>query len=140
MKQEGLTRSIGVSNFNKRHIESLSLAGLEVQAVNQIELHPWNQWKLVADYCKEKNIVLMAYCPLAQGDYFGTPKCAIIDQLAQKHKKTAAQILLRWSVQSGFIPIPKSSNGERIKENGGVFGWTLSDEDMEVIGDLEEQG
>ena len=140
LRDEGLVRTIGVSNYNIQHMEALRAAGLELPTVNQFELHPWNQYKSVVKYCREKNITVMGYCPLARGQYFGTPKCANIDQLAERYEKTPAQILLKWSVQSGFVTIPKSSNEGRIKENADVFDWVLSDEDMEMLNGMDEQG
>lgn len=139
LKDEGLTKSIGVSNFNIQHIEALCASGLEIPAVDQFELHPWNQYKSTVKYCKEKKIAVMGYCPLARGHFFNSDKCALIKNFSKKYKKTKAQILLKWAVQSGFITIPKSGNSDRIRENGSIFGWMLSDQDMSVIDNMDEQ-
>ena len=139
LKQEGLTKSIGVSNYNIQHLEALIATGMEAPSVNQFELHPWNQHKPTVKYCREKNIAVMGYCPLARGQLFGDGKYPVIDKLSKTYKQTKAQIILRWAVQSGFITIPKSENKERIKENGGLFGWTLSKDDMNLIDNLDEQ-
>jgi len=139
LKEQGLTKSIGVSNFNIQHLEAMRAAGLEIPAVNQFELHPWNQYKETVRYCRENNIAVMGYCPLARGHFFDSNKCTMIDNLSETYKKTRAQILLKWAVQSGFITIPKSENKERIKENGSIFGWTLSEEDMSGINSLDEK-
>jgi len=139
LKEEGLVKSIGVSNFNIQHLEALCATGLEIPAVDQFELHPWNQCKETVKYCKEKNIAIMGYCPLVRGRLFNTPRCNTIDNLSKSYKKTKAQILLKWAVQSGFITIPKSGNTERIKENGSIFGWMISDADMSLIDNLDEQ-
>ena len=92
LKGEGLTRSIGVSNYNIHHVERLLAEGLELPAVNQFELHPWNQYPGPVRYCREKGITVMGYCPLARCQYFDTPKCAHVDVLCEKYGKTRAQV------------------------------------------------
>jgi len=140
LQDEGLAKNIGVSNFNIHHMEGLSQAGLKTPDVNQFELHPWNQYKDVVKYCREKGIVVMGYCPLARCKYFGTPRCALVEQLSEKYKKTNAQILLRWSLQSGFVTIPKSSNSDRIAENADIFHWCICESDMKLMDELDEEG
>ena len=81
----------------------------------------------------------MGYCPLARCRKFEQGAYPTIDNLAAKYNKTKAQIVLRWAVQSGFITIPKSSNEGRLKENAALFDWTLLDEEMRQIDDLDEQ-
>jgi len=139
LKEEGLTKSIGVSNFNIQHLEPLLATGLEVPAVKQFEFHPWNQHKPTVKYCREKNIAVMGYCPLARGQLFDDGKYPIIDKLSTAYRRTKAQIVLRWAVQSGIITIPKSEKAARIKENCGLFDWTLSDDDMILMENMDQK-
>jgi len=139
LKAAGLTRSIGVSNFNVQHIQPLIDAGLEVPAVDQFELHPWNQHKDTVSYCRELKIAPMGYCPLARCRKFEDGKYPVVDQVAKKYNKTKAQVVLRWAVQSGFITIPKSEKPERIHENAELFDWFISEEEMTQINDLDER-
>lgn len=136
LKEDGLAKSIGVSNFNIQHLEAFSANGLERPAVDQFELHPWNQYKNTVKYCRDNGITVMGYCPLARGQ---KEKSELIEQLCEKYDKSRAQILLKWAVQSKFITIPKSANKDRIKENADIFSWTLVDTDMDLIAGLDEQ-
>eukprot|EP00878_Enallax_costatus_P037600 GHUV01042485.1.p1 GENE.GHUV01042485.1~~GHUV01042485.1.p1 ORF type:complete len:238 (+),score=84.08 GHUV01042485.1:346-1059(+) len=126
-QQQGLLRSIGVSNFGIPHLEKLAQSSRITPAVNQIELHPWLQWRKEVEYCNSKGIILEAYSPLAKASKLSDPK--LVD-LAQKVNKTPAQMLLRWSLQKGFVVLPKSTNPERQKANADVGGWELSNADM----------
>ena len=103
-------------------------------SVNQIELHPWNQQKEITAYCKQEGITVQAYSPLTRGKNLGDP---VIGQVAKKHDKTAAQVVLRWVLQQGFIVIPKSENPARIRENASIFDFELDEEDLVVISKLD---
>lgn len=129
-QKEGLIRSIGVSNFGVQHLKGLMAAGCPKPTVNQIELHPWQQKRDIVQFCREQGITVMGYSPLAKGTHLGDDT---LKQLAEQYSKTPAQIMIRWSVQNGFITIPKSSNPERIKENADVFNWSLRKEDMKPL-------
>lgn len=133
----GKARAIGVSNFSPAHIEDLmSQPGVHtLPAVNQIELHPWNQQRVIREYCARKNIIVTAYSPLTQGQRLGDK---VIGGIARKVGKTPAQVVLRWCLQVGVVVIPKSDREERIVENKGLFGWELDGEDMEAIDGLDE--
>ena len=133
---EGKVKSIGVSNFTPAHFKSLMESeGVTVKpSVNQIELHPWNQQKEIVAYCKQEGIAVQAYSPLTRGKNLGDP---VIAQVAKKHGKTAAQIVLRWVMQQGFIVIPKSENPARIRENASIFDFELDEEDLAVISKLD---
>ncbi|KIX97472.1 uncharacterized protein Z520_06924 [Fonsecaea multimorphosa CBS 102226] len=135
--ERGLVKSIGVSNWAPKHIEQLMAEeGVYIEPVcNQIELHPWNQQRQLVRYCQAKGIVVVAYSPLTQGRRLNDPT---IVSLANKYGRTPAQIVLRWGLQKGFVVIPKSDREERIVENKGVFGWEISEDDMEVIDALDE--
>ncbi|CAF1379990.1 unnamed protein product [Adineta steineri] len=132
LQKEGKIRSIGVSNFGVEHLEWLKQAGF-VPAVNQIELHPWWQNEDIVNYCRTNNIAIEGYSPLGKSRFLDDP---YLIKLSQKYNKTPAQILIRWSLQNGFITIPKTTSGiERLKENMDVFDFKLSDEDMKDIAD-----
>lgn len=135
--KSGKAKAIGVSNWSPEHIDDL-MAHSDVDilpAVNQIEFHPWNQQRVIMDYCRSKGIVVTAYSPLTQGKRLGDP---VIKKIAEKHGKTAAQIVLRWCLQMGISIIPKSDRDARIAENSDVFGWSLDSEDMSEIEKLDE--
>ncbi|EXJ89662.1 hypothetical protein A1O3_02729 [Capronia epimyces CBS 606.96] len=133
----GLVKSIGVSNWAPKHIEQLlGEGGVYIEPVcNQIELHPWNQQKMLQAYCKERHIVVVAYSPLTQGRRLNDET---IVGLAKKYGRTPAQVVLRWGVQKGFVVVPKTDKEERTIENKQIFGWTLSKEDCDVIDGLDE--
>ncbi len=131
--KQGRARSIGVSNFEIRHLEELASVSDITPAVNQIEFHPyWYQKKLV-EYCQSKGIVVQAYAPLARGAYLDDDVICI---LATKYGKTPAQIGLRWILQKGVAVIPKSTQEERIISNGDIFDFVLEDEDVDAIDQL----
>jgi len=132
LQKEGKIRSIGVSNFGVQHLKWLKQAGF-VPAVNQIELHPWWPNEDIVDYCRTNNIAIMGYSPLGKGHFLHDP---YLIKLGQRYRKTPAQILIRWSIQNGFITIPKTTSGiERLKENMDVFNFVLTDEDMKGLAD-----
>ena len=108
--------------------------GLEKPAVNQIELHPWQQKPDIVKYCLEHDITVMGYSPLAKGQKV---QDKTVCQIAEKLSKTPAQILIRWSVQHGFITIPKTSQKDRLASNADVFNWSIPDEDMKVLVSLK---
>lgn len=102
----------------------------------QIECHPFFAQPALRAKCASHNILVQAYCPLARGNYYGD---STLSRIASRSGKTEAQVMLRWSLQSGMIPLPKSSNLGRQKENWDAFagGWELSEEDMEELGKLD---
>ncbi len=129
-------RAIGVSNFKPHHLEELLKEAETVPAVNQIELHPLFQQKETHAYCVEHGIVVESYSPLMQaGEALEHP---VIANLAEKYGRSAAQVILRWHVQSGFIVIPKSANPERIRENFALFDFELSADDMRTIDGMDQ--
>lgn len=132
--QGGHVRSIGVSNYMPRHLEEL-LAGCAIKpAVNQIELHPWLSQVELRDYCAKHGICVEAYSPLAHGQKVADVS---LEPLAAKHGKSIAQILLRWSIQSGNIVLVKSVSPNRIAENFAVFDFELSASDMQLLDGLD---
>ena len=133
LKREGYTTEIGVSNFNIHHLEGISSAGGAMPDVNQIEHHPWHQQRSIVEFCVQRNISVMGYCPLARMKL----KSKTVDKIAAKYHKTAGQVLLRWSIQKNIITIPKSTTPERILENIKIFDFLLSQDEMEMINRLE---
>jgi diketogulonate reductase-like aldo/keto reductase len=135
IQKEGRSRSIGVSNFAPRHLKELLVEGSEHPVVNQIELSPYLQQKTIYSFCREENVHLTGYCPLARGERFADPKLC---QLAKETNKSAAQVMIRWALQRGHTVIPKSVRPERIKENANVFDFNLNQEQMKVLDGLEQ--
>ncbi|EIW77499.1 Aldo keto reductase [Coniophora puteana RWD-64-598 SS2] len=136
-KRKGLVRSVGVSNYGPKHIEEIREAGLELPAVNQVELHPLDQQKPIVEYCKKHNILVQAYTPLLRFNFSGD-KNGVIQSVADKLQVTAAQVLVRWSLQHDFVPLPKSEHEERIKVNAQVYGWEIPAEDMARLDALDK--
>ncbi|MEV0844723.1 aldo/keto reductase [Streptomyces sp. NPDC049954] len=133
---DGRARSIGVSNFLPKHLERLIDATSVVPALNQIELHPQLQQGESRAFHTERGIATEAWSPLGQGK--GLLEVPALVAIAQKHGRTAAQVVLRWHLQLGNVVIPKSVTPARIKENFDVFSFELDDEDMAAIGALDE--
>lgn len=134
LQKEGLVRSIGVSNFQIRHLRDIIEDTGVVPVVNQVELHPLNSQKELLQYAREHNIVLEAWSPLMQGN-LDQP---VLAKIAEKYGKSVAQIVLRWDLQNGVIVIPKSVKEHRIRENANIFDFELSAEDMAAIDELNE--
>ena len=134
--KEGRAKSIGVSNFEVEHLERL-LSECDVKpAVNQVECHPYFQQKDLKAFCKKHDIRLEAWGPLMQGG--AALEDPIIEAIAAKHGKSAAQVILRWHLQEGTIAIPKSVTPDRIRENFQVFDFELSEEEMKQMSDLDK--
>ena len=132
--EAGKIRAIGISNFRPHHIEALLKTAKIVPMVNQIRLCPGETADETVAYCRERGILLEAYSPLGTGRIFEVPE---MRELAQKYGRTVAQICIRWSLQRGYLPLPKSVTPSRIAENLGVFDFELSDADVQRIADLK---
>lgn len=129
--KSGRAKSIGVSNFHKHHIEKIIDATGVVPHMNQVERHPLFQQKELADYCKSIGMIMTAYSPLGSGRLEEiAPK---VQPLADKHGKSAAQIILRWHFQTGWVLIPKSINPARVIENAQIFDFELDEADMNTM-------
>lgn len=131
----GRALSIGVSNFEIRHLEELKKVSGIVPAVNQIECHPLCYPKELIDYCQSSGIQVQAYAPLARGAYLDNDVMCV---LGTKYGRTPAQIGLRWAVQKNISVIPKSVNPERIASNGNIFDFCIEQEDMDIIDTLNQ--
>lgn len=141
-QEEGKVRSIGVSNFGVHHLNELEgfIRELEIErggkgkggviSVGQYELHPWLARPEIVGWLRGRKVVIEAYSPLVKGQKMGDP---ILEGIAKKHGKSPAQVLIRWSLQMGFVPLPKSETLTRIEGNADVFGWELDDEDMKKL-------
>ncbi|GHJ85316.1 hypothetical protein NliqN6_1718 [Naganishia liquefaciens] len=135
-KEYGWVKSIGVSNYGVKHIgEFTQQAGAEVPVLNQLDNHPFMRRPEIVAACEKQGILIEAWGPLVRGQRFNHPT---ITSLATKHAKTPAQVLLRWSIQHGFIAIPKSVSQARIQENAQIFDFELDAEDMKQMDALDE--
>lgn len=134
LQKQGVIRSIGVSNFTVANLQRIIDETGVVPTVNQIELHPWLPQEELRAFHAEHGIVTEAWSPLGQGK--GLLESPELNQIAQKHGRTPAQVVLRWHLDLGIVAIPKSVTPSRIRENLDVFGFELDFEDMEAIAKL----
>lgn len=139
--EAGKVRSIGVSNYGVQHLNELEAYIKELEAqrgpgkggvisVGQWEIHPWLTRNDIVTWCNERKIAVEAYCPIVRGQRMDEPK---VVELAKKHGKTGAQVLLRWSLQRGLVPLVKSVTPSRIEENAGCFDFELTDAEMDEL-------
>ncbi len=131
---DGRSRSIGVSNFKRAHLQRLFDETDVVPAVNQIELHPRLPQEDMRAFHEEHGIVTQAWSPIGQGQ--GLLDDPVIGELASAHGRTPAQVVIRWHLQLGNNVFPKSANVQRIRENFDVFGFELGDDDMRKLATL----
>jgi 2,5-diketo-D-gluconate reductase A len=131
---DGRTRAIGVSNFQPDHLRRLVDKSNTVPAVNQIELHPELQQAELRALHDELGIVTESWSPLARGALLDSP---VLAELAAKHGRTVAQVILRWHIQLGLVAIPRSVTPSRIRENIDIFDFSLDDEDLARIAGME---
>lgn len=134
LRDEGLVKSIGVSNFNTEHLQALLDETGVLPVVNQIELHPRFQQPELRRYHADNDIVTEAWSPLARGSLQNDPTLAAI---AARLQRSVAQVILRWHLQLGHMVIPKSTRPGRLRENLAVFDFQLSEEDMAAIARLD---
>ncbi|MEV8025381.1 aldo/keto reductase [Microbacterium sp. NPDC080220] len=135
-KADGLTRSIGVSNFHQPHLQRLLDETDTVPAVNQIELHPAFAQRELRAFQEPKGIHTESWGPLGQGKYDLFGEKAVADA-AEAHGVSPAQVVIRWHLQEGLIVFPKSSTPERIRTNFDVFGFELTSDEVEAINALD---
>lgn len=129
--KDGRVRAIGVCNFTIEHLERLLKECEVVPVVNQVERHPYFQQKELKKFCESHEIYLEAWSPLMTGG--AVLQDELIIELAKKYRKTPAQIILRWQLDSDVIVIPKSVTPSRIEENFNIFDFSLTEEDMKKI-------
>lgn len=140
--KRGKVRSLGVSNFNSQQLDRLISAANIKPVVNQVECNPnLNQRKLI-EFAKARNVTIVAYSPLGRPHSAGDRNIAIknpkVLELAEKYKKNAGQIVLRFAYQNGVIPIPKSTNKERLRGNIDIFDFNLTNDEMELLNSLND--
>jgi 2,5-diketo-D-gluconate reductase A len=133
-KADGRARSIGVSNFQRDHLERLAAGADTVPAVNQVELHPYFQNREVKSYDDEHGIATEAWAPIARGDVLDD---GVVEEIAQRLDRTPAQVVLRWQIEHGNIVFPKSVTPDRIRENFQIFDFELESADVERIDELD---
>lgn len=132
--EEGKIKAIGVSNFRKHHLKELLKTSKIIPTVNQIRLCPGDTPEDLIQFCTGKGILLQGYSPLGTGKIFEVPEMI---EIAKKYNTTVASVSLKWSIQRGFLPLPKSVTPERIKSNVEFFEINLSEEDIAVINSLD---
>ena len=132
--RSGRTKAIGVSNFTPKHLRELMAHANITPAVNQIEFHPsiYSEQKPIVDFCEQQGIVVQGYCPLMHG-HMDSP---VVREVCQRTGRPAAQVLLRWSVQHGVVPLPRSDNPEHIASNIAIDGFELKPQDMSMLDQL----
>jgi 2,5-diketo-D-gluconate reductase A len=128
-------RAIGVSNFQVAHLERLAAETGTMPAVNQIELHPLLEQAELRRYHQEHGIVTEAWSPLAKAEVLDHP---LLVELAERHVRTPAQVVLRWHLQLGNVVFPKSISPERMSQNIDVFDFALDEQDMDAIAGLDK--
>ncbi|HDR6264182.1 TPA: aldo/keto reductase [Bacillus cereus] len=133
--KEKRVRAIGVSNFQIHHLQDVMKDAEIKPMINQVEYHPRLTQKELQAFCKEQGIQMEAWSPLMQGQLLDNET---LQEIAEKHGKTTAQVILRWDLQNGVITIPKSTKEHRIIANADVFNFELTKEDMEKIDALNQ--
>lgn len=140
--EAGKIRSIGISNYGVHHLDELERHITELEAerggkgkggvvsVAQHEVHPWCARGDVAAWCAKRGVVFEAYCPVVRGQRFDEPS---VRKLADKYGKTPAQILIRWSLQKGYVPLPKSVTPSRIVENAEIYDFELTQAEVDEL-------
>jgi len=136
-QKTGLIRSIGVSNFLPEHIDRLEEETGVLPVVNQIEMHPYYNQEKQREYHQSKGIVTQAWSPIGRASEVMNDSLFV--QLAEKYSKSVAQIILRWHIQLGVVPIPKSGNAKRQLENISLFDFSLEQDDMAKINGLTKE-
>ena len=135
-KRDGRARHVGVANFNIALLDEAIRLCPEPLVTLQAEFHPYLDQSTVLDACRRRGMVLTGYCPLGRGRLIDDPT---VGEIARARSRSVAQIALRWAVQRGVAPIPRSSNPRRIAENRAVFDFTLSAEEMDRIAALKRR-
>ncbi|HWO96842.1 MAG TPA: aldo/keto reductase [Bacillus sp. (in: firmicutes)] len=133
--KEGRVKAIGVSNFQIHHLEDVMKDAEIKPMINQVEYHPRLTQKELQAFCQDNGIQLEAWSPLMQGRLLDNE---ILQEIANKHNKSVAQVILRWDLQNGVVTIPKSTKEHRIVENANVFDFKLTKEEMETIDGLNQ--
>lgn len=134
--KDGQARAIGVCNFDNGRMINLIDHATVLPAINQIEFNPGILQRPIVEFCQQQGIQLEAWSPLGNGKLLQNER---IQEIAQRHGKTTAQVELRWSLQHGFVAIPKTTHEQRMQENADIFDFTLSTNEMLMIDALDQQ-
>lgn len=134
LKNQGLIKAIGVSNFNTHHLQDALKTGVEI-GNNQVEFHPSLYQEDLKDFCDQNKIVLTAYSPLAQGEDL---KLELIKNLSKKYGKSPAQVVLNWILSKNMVAIPRSANPNHIKDNFKTLEWQIDKKDLKKIDKLNK--
>lgn len=137
MKQEGFARAIGVSNFTVALLDEANKVSSEPLVCNQVECHPYLDQDKVIAACRKYGMAMVAYSPIARGQAQGDE---LLERIGKAHKKTAAQVCLRWLVQQGIAVVPRTSKVLRLEENLAIFDFVLSEAEMKKIATLARPG
>lgn len=137
VKRKGYAKHIGVSNFPSKLLDdAMSLTG-EPIVTNQCEYHPHLDQSKVLAACRRHDVAFVSYCPLGRGSVGGVLDEAVVKEIAERHGRTPAQVVLRWHLQQpGVVAVPKSGNPKRIAENFDILGFELSDDEMKSLSSL----
>ncbi|MDY0082233.1 MAG: aldo/keto reductase [Ignavibacteriaceae bacterium] len=133
--ESGYCKSIGVSNYMIPHLDELFTYANVIPVMNQVEFNPYNYQKDLLEFCNKNKIILEAYAPLTRSKRLNDNK---VLSIAEKHKKTNAQVLIRWAIQHELVVIPKSVHKERIIENADLFDFSLDESDMDILNNMNE--
>ncbi|KAG0336869.1 hypothetical protein BG000_006063 [Podila horticola] len=134
--EQGKVKSIGVSNYGVAHLKELLASNPRIKpVVNQVEIHPWLTRKDIVNYSEDHGIAIEAYSPLSRGQRLQDPT---VSKIGEKYNKSAAQVLIRWSLQRGHVVLPKSGNKGRIEQNADVFDFELSEDDVNILDHLND--
>jgi diketogulonate reductase-like aldo/keto reductase len=134
-RELGYTRSIGVSNFSAAEVEEVTRATSITPVINQVQFSPFEYRRALLEACRERDIALEAYSPLGTGRHLSDES---VDRVAERVGRTPAQVLLRWCIQHEIAVISKSTHRDRLEENGQIFDFTLSDQDMAELDALDQ--
>ena len=135
-RDEGLVRDIGVSNYTTEQMDELIGATGEIPVVNQIEWSPFGWSPEMLDYCARQGIVIQAYSPLTRARRLDNER---LRSVATRHGRTPAQVLLRWSIERGAVPLPKANQRDHLAENLEALDFSLQSEDLDVLNSLNER-
>jgi diketogulonate reductase-like aldo/keto reductase len=136
-RDQGYTRSIGVSNFSAEELERVMEIATSPPVVDQVQLSPIEYRRKLLEACEARDVAVEAYSPLGTGQHLSSPE---VTRVAERVGRTPAQVLLRWGIERAGIVIPKSTHRERIAENAEIFDFTLSAEDLEILDALDRTG
>lgn len=131
----GGAKTIGVSNYMIRHLEEMKDYAKVLPVVNQVELHVFLQQPELVKYCRDNGIQIEAYSPLAHGKAMDNE---VVSSIARKHRKSYAQIMLRWLLEQDFVVIPKSVTPSRIQENIDIFDFQLDKDDLAALAEQDQ--